>query len=63
MTRNIKELLYELEEKKKDLHSLKEQLLTIRWLQSIEKLNIVYDLDTYNIRLSIIKIEEDIKEL
>ena len=63
MNRNIKELLYEIEEKKKELHSLKEQLLTIRWLQSIEQATMVYDWETKNIRLAIIKVEEEIKEL
>ena len=63
MNRNIKELLYEIEEKKKELHSLKEQLLTIRWLQAIEQATMVYDWETKNIRLAIIKIEEEIKEL
>jgi ribosomal protein L29 len=43
MNRNIKELLYEIEEKKKELHSLKEQLLTKRWLQAIEQATMVYD--------------------
>lgn len=63
MNRNIKELLYEIEEKKKKLHSLKEQLLTIRWLQAIEQATMVYDWETKNIRLAIIKVEEEIKEL
>ena len=63
MNRNIKELLYEIEEKKKELHSLKEQLLTIRWLQSIEQATMIYDWETKNIRLAIIKLEEEIKEL
>lgn len=63
MNRNIKELLYEIEEKKKELHSLKEQLLTIRWLQAIEQATMVYDWETKNMRLAIIKIEEEIKEL
>lgn len=63
MNRNIKELLYEIEEKKKELHSLKEQLLTIRWLQAIEQATMVYDRETKNIRLAIIKVEEEIKEL
>lgn len=63
MNRNIKELLYEIEEKKKELQSLKEQLLTIRWLQSIEQATMVYDWETKNIRLAIIKVEEEIKEL
>ena len=63
MNRNIKELLYEIEEKKKGLHSLKEQLLTIRWLQAIEQATMVYDRETKNIRLAIIKVEEEIKEL
>lgn len=63
MNRNIKELLYEIEEKKKELHSLKEQLLTIRWLQAIEQATMVYDWETKNIRLAIIKLEEEIKEL
>ena len=63
MIRNIKELLYEIEEKKKELHSLKEQLLTIRWLQAIEQATMVYDRETKNIRLAIIKVEEEIKEL
>lgn len=63
MNRNIKELLYEIEEKKKELHSLKEQLLTIRWLQAIEQATMVYDWETKNIRLAIIKVEEEIKEL
>lgn len=63
MNRNIKELLYEIEEKKKELHSLKEQLLTIRWLQSIEQATMIYDWETKNMRLAIIKLEEEIKEL
>ena len=63
MSRNIIELLYEIEEKKKELHSLKEQLLTIRWLQAIEQATMVYDRETKNIRLAIIKVEEEIKEL
>ena len=63
MNRNIKELLYEIEEKKKELHSLKEQLLTIRWLQAIEQATMIYDWETKNIRLAIIKVEEEIKEL
>lgn len=63
MNRNIKKLLYEIEEKKKELHSLKEQLLTIRWLQAIEQATMVYDRETKNIRLAIIKVEEEIKEL
>lgn len=63
MNRNIKKLLYEIEEKKKELHSLKEQLLTIRWLQAIEQATMVYDRETNNIRLAIIKVEEEIKEL
>ena len=63
MNRIIKELLYEIEEKKKELHSLKEQLLTIRWLQAIEQATMVYDRETKNIRLAIIKVEEEIKEL
>ena len=63
MNRNIKELLYEIEEKKKELHSLKEQLLTIRWLQAIEQATMVYDRETKNIRLAIIKVEEEIKKL
>ena len=63
MNRNIKGLLYEIEEKKKELHSLKEQLLTIRWLQAIEQATMVYDRETKNIRLAIIKVEEEIKEL
>ena len=63
MNRNIKKLLYEIEEKKKELQSLKEQLLTIRWLQSIEQATMVYDWETKNIRLAIIKVEEEIKEL
>ena len=63
MNRNIKELLYEIEEKKKELHSLKEQLLTIRWLQAIEQATMIYDWETKNMRLAIIKVEEEIKEL
>lgn len=63
MNRNIKKLLYEIEEKKKELHSLKEQLLTIRWLQAIEQATMVYDRETKNIRLAIIKVEAEIKEL
>lgn len=63
MNRNIKKLLYEIEEKKKELHSLKEQLLTIRWLQSIEQATMIYDWETKNMRLAIIKLEEEIKEL
>lgn len=63
MNRNIKELLYEIEEKKKELQHLKEQLLTIRWLQAIEQATMVYDRETKNIRLAIIKVEEEIKEL
>ena len=63
MNRNIKELLYEIEEKKKELQSLKEQLLTIRWLQSIEQATMIYDWETKNMRLAIIKVEEEIKEL
>lgn len=63
MNRNIKKLLYEIEEKKKELHSLKEQLLTIRWLQAIEQATMVYDREIKNIRLAIIKVEEEIKEL
>ena len=63
MNRNIKELLYEIEEKKKELHSLKEQLLTIRWLQAIEQATMIYDWETKNMRLAIIKLEEEIKEL
>ena len=61
--RNIKELLYKIEEKRKDLNHLKDQLLTIRWLQAIEQATMIYDWDTNNIRLAIIKIEEEIKEL
>lgn len=63
MNRNIKKLLYEIEEKKKELQHLKEQLLTIRWLQAIEQATMVYDRETKNIRLAIIKVEEEIKEL
>lgn len=63
MKRNIKKLLYEIEEKKKELQHLKEQLLTIRWLQAIEQATMVYDRETKNIRLAIIKVEEEIKEL
>lgn len=63
MNRNIKKLLYEIEEKKKELQSLKEQLLTIRWLQSIEQATMIYDWETKNMRLAIIKLEEEIKEL
>ena len=63
MNRNIKELLYEIEGKKNELHSLKEQLLTIRWLHAIEQATMVYDRETKNIRLAIIKVEEEIKEL
>lgn len=63
MNRNIKKLLYEIEEKKKELQHLKEQLLTIRWLQAIEQATMVYDWETKNIRLAIIKVEEEIKEL
>ena len=63
MNRNIKKLLYEIEEKKKELQSLKEQLLTIRWLQSIEQATMIYDWETKNMRLAIIKVEEEIKEL
>lgn len=63
MNRNIKKLLYEIEEKKKELQHLKEQLLTIRWLQAIEQATMVYDRETKNIRLAIIKVEKEIKEL
>lgn len=63
MNRNIKKLLYEIEEKKKELQHLKEQLLTIRWLQAIEQATMVYDWETKNIRLAIIKVEAEIKEL
>ena len=63
MNRNIKELLYEIEVKKKELQSLKEQLLTIRWLQAIEQATMVYDRETKNIRLAKIKVEEEVQEL